>query len=104
MSPLENELKSAMRRRDAPDGFADRVMERVPARKGRSWPHPWFAAAAAAMIAILGSGVYEQQRAAQMRREGERAKAELVMALEIASEKLQQARAKVLKHSTEDQI
>ena len=99
MSPLENELKSAFGRREAPEGFADRVMARVPQRKRRGWSHSWLAAAAAAMIAVLGGGFYEHQKAERIRREGERAKAELVFALEKASEKLQHTRAKVLKHS-----
>ena len=103
MSPLENELKSAMGRREAPAGFTDRVMARIPPPKRRAWSHSWFAAAAAALIAIFGSGAYEYQKAERMRREGERAKAELVMALEIASEKLQHTRVKVLK-SSEDRI
>ena len=103
MSPLENELKSAMERREPPEGFADRVMARIPPRKRRAWSHSWFAAAAAALIAIAGPAAYEHQKAERLRREGERAKAELVMALEIASEKLQHTRAKVLKNS-EDRI
>jgi len=99
MSPLENELKSALGRRDAPEGFADRLMARVPQRKKRGWSHSWLAAAAAAMIALLGGGFYEHQRAERIQREGERARAELVLALEITSEKLQHTRAKVLKNS-----
>jgi hypothetical protein len=99
MSPLENELKSKFRRREAPEGFADRVMSRLPERKRQVRFHSWVAAAAAAMIAVLGGGLYEHQKAERIQREGERAKAELVLALEIASEKLQHTRAKVLKNS-----
>jgi hypothetical protein len=61
------------------------------------------AAAAAAMIAVLGGGAYEYQKAERIRREGERARAELVFALEVASEKLQHTKAKVLKNY-EDRI
>jgi hypothetical protein len=103
MSPLESELKSALRRRDPPEGFADRVMTRVPARRRQRWSHSRLAIAAAAMIAVIGGGFYEQQKADRVRREGERAKAELVVALEIASEKLQYTKAKVLKKS-EDRL
>jgi hypothetical protein len=103
MSPLDDEmksgLKSALKRREPPPGFTERVISRLPAAPHRRWAHSWMAAAAAALIAILGLGAYEYQRSERVRREGERAKAELVFALEIASEKLQHTRAKVLKNS-----
>ena len=103
MTPLENELKSTFERRQPPAGFADRVMARVPPSRKRGWSHSWLAAAAAAMIAVLGGGAYEYQKAERIRREGERARAELVFALEVASEKLQHTKAKVLKNY-EDRI
>jgi hypothetical protein len=96
MTPLDKELKSALARREPPAGFADRVLARVPAGR-RRWSHSWLAAAAAALIAIVGGGAYEHQRTEQIRREGERARAELVFALELASEKLHYTRIKVLK-------
>jgi hypothetical protein len=104
MIPLENDLKSALARREPPAGFAERVMARVPqGRKRPARPHAWIAAAAAALIAILGGSAFEYQRAQKLRLDGERAKAELVLALEIASQKLQHTKAKVLKIS-EDRI
>jgi hypothetical protein len=99
MNPLETELKSAMRRREAPEGFADRVMTRIPQHRKQRWSYSWVAAAAAAMIAVFGGGFFEYQKTERLRRDGERAKSELVLALEIASEKLQYTRAKVLRHS-----
>jgi hypothetical protein len=97
---LENDLKSALARREPPAGFAERVMARVPpTRKGPATRYTWMAAAAAALIAILGGGAYEYQRTQKLRVEGERAKAELVFALEIASQKLQHTKAKVRKIS-----
>ena len=103
MSSLDDELKSGLesvlKRREPPPGFAERVMSRVPVASHRRWAQSWMAAAAAALIAVLGAGTYEYQRSERTRQEGERAKAQLVFALEVASEKLQHTRAKVLKNS-----
>jgi hypothetical protein len=101
MTPFDRELKSALARREPPAGFTDRVMARVPQRSKRRWSHSWMAAAAAGLIALIGGGAYEFQRTNQVRVEGERAKAELVFALEVASQKLQHTKAKVLKNSEE---
>jgi hypothetical protein len=105
MNRLEDELRTALLRRDPPEGFTDRVMAKVPGRRRpwSSWSHSWMAAAAAMLIAMLGGGAYEYQRVQRIRQEGEQAKAQLVIALEIASEKLQSTKAKVLKVS-KDQI
>jgi hypothetical protein len=105
MNRLEDELRTALLRREPPEGFADRVMARVPERRRlwNSWSHSWLAAAAALLIAMLGGGAYEYHRAQRIRQQAEQAKAELVIALEIASEKLQNTKAKVLKVS-KDQI
>ena len=97
MHGIENELKSALARREPPDGFADRVMDRVPQRRRRPLTSGWRAAAAAVIVAMLGGGGYEYQKAERLRREGERARAELVFALELASVSLQTTKAKVLK-------
>jgi hypothetical protein len=103
MNPLDDELKSglesALKRREPPPGFAEHVMSRLPAGPRRRWTHSWMAAASAALIAILGAGAYDYQRRERVRQEGEQAKAELVFALELASEKLQHTRAKLLKNS-----
>ncbi len=101
MHRIEDELKAALARREPPAGFADRVMERILAGRPRrsSIPHSWMAAAAALLIAMLGGGAYEYQRAERIRLQGERAKAELVFALELASQKLHTAKSKVLKVS-----
>jgi hypothetical protein len=57
--------------------------------------------AAAGLIALVGGGTFEYHRASQIRAEGERARAELVFALEVASQKLQHTKTKVLKSSEE---
>jgi len=84
---FENELRRALRRQQPPSGFADRVMARIPNHRPRPiWHRQWLAAAAAACIAVIGSGAWEQHR---RQVEGERAKQELIYALTVASESLQ---------------
>jgi hypothetical protein len=97
---LDRELKSALRRREPPPGFAERVMARTAA-EGRDKPAGWrewlfrpFAvrwALASGLAGILVfAGVTEYQR-----RQGEIAKARVVLALHIAGAKLNYAQRKV---------
>jgi hypothetical protein len=84
---FENELRRALRRQEPPSGFTDRVMARISNRRPQPiWHRQWLAAAAAACIAVIGSGAWEQHR---RQVEGERAKQELIYALTVASESLQ---------------
>ena len=101
---MDEALKRALKRQEAPDGFADRVMARVavqnqqPVRRD-SWlslfTQPiarWAALAAFATAMILGVHVYGVHRD-QAR--GEAAKQRLMLALHVAGSKLQLAKAKV---------
>ena len=99
MHGFEDELKSALARREPPAGFASRVMDRLPAKRRPHFYARWHAIAAAIAVAMLGGGAYEYQRADKLRREGERARSELVFALELTSARLQATKAKVLKVS-----
>jgi len=102
---LDEALKQALRRQDAPEDFAQQVMARVTAQNsGRqpvrdSWlslfTQPimrWAALAAVAAAMILGVHLYNLRRE---RAEGEAAKQRLMLALRVASSKLQLAKAKV---------
>jgi hypothetical protein len=87
MNDLDEQLRNAFRRHEPPDGFVNRVMARIPEkRKQPVWNHQWLAVAAAACVAVVGSGVWEQHR---RQAEGEKAKQELIYALTVASETLQ---------------
>jgi hypothetical protein len=87
MNDLHEQLREAFRRQNPSDGFVDRVMARVPEKRKRPvWNHQWLAVAAAACVAVVGSGVWEQHR---RQVEGEKAKQELIYALTVASESLQ---------------
>jgi hypothetical protein len=102
---FEEELREAMRREDAPAGFAERVLVRArePQTQGPWW-RSWFAganvhalryAAAVVLIVAVIAGSLEYRRYEREQREGQAAKQQLMLALRIASRKLQYAQAKV---------
>jgi len=97
MSRLEDELRQALRRREPPAGFAERVMARARAserderRPGwLSWR--WLAAATAVVVVAAGLNFMEERR---RRLEGERAKEEVMLALELTGAKLLLAEQRV---------
>lgn len=101
MTRFEDELRWALQRRDPPGGFADRVLARLPATRPRRFRflaalgRRWAPALATVWIAAFATGLWEY-RQVQQRREGERAKQELIFALQVTSAKLQTTRAKLL--------
>ena len=91
MNPLDDELRRALRRVDAPEGFADRVRARIEATTAvaRVTNSGWVktAVALAATLAIMAGGTWyraEEQRRAQ----GEEAKRQVLLSLTIAGNKL----------------
>ena len=101
MKPFEDELRSLLKPEDPDEGFARRVLERVmtgkaseqtpiPPALSRLRCLPIWAATAAMVCALLGSGAYVGYRAGRIRK-GEMAKAEAIQALRIASDKMNAA-------------
>ena len=91
MNDFEDRLRAALRRKDPPLGFAARVMERTsrPARRPRLvWAIG--AIAAAVTVATFSVSTYQQRQEEKAARQAEQA-------LRIAAEKLNLARAQVLK-------
>ena len=90
---IERKLSEALRRKRAPEGFAGRVMARLPetaaAERGKpaTMPprRPWLALA----LASFGGVRYQQYR------QGQEAKRQLLLALRIAGEKLTLAQHRV---------
>ena len=120
MKPLEDELRRALRRREPPPGFAERVLGRVrqeadarnpvstapgaqPARRirwaGWSLFGPRFRLGLAAVVAVLvlavSLSVWRRHREEQDRIAGAAARAQVMEALRITSAKLNRVRAKV---------
>jgi len=83
---FEEELKLALRRKEPPPGFRDRVLAATRPRPRHVWRQ---LAAAALLTAILGGTTAHW---IEQRREGERAKEQVLLALRITSEKLRDTR------------
>lgn len=97
---LEQELKDALKRQLPPPNMTERVMAAIDARKvpAAATPTLWRRAglplaAAAALLVVVGIGV-ARQRGAE-REQGEAAARQLVTALRIASEALNEARNEI---------
>jgi hypothetical protein len=98
MNPLDDELRRALCRIDAPEGFADRVRARIetPATVARMTNKGWIktAVALAATLAIVAGGAW--YRAQEQRRvQGEEAKRQVLLSLNIAGNKLRAIEMKV---------
>jgi hypothetical protein len=91
MKSFENELRSALTRRNPPEGFSERVISAI----GRRRPHAYrrWLGAAAVLVLMLAS-VFEHER--RQRIEARTASEELVRAMEIVNAKLDSARQRVI--------
>lgn len=94
---FESELHDALRRKAAPDGFTDKVMNAIEGHQVRPRRVPRIAAAAAALVIVLGGWTIHR---VEERREGQRAKAQLMTALRLTSKKLQETQQHVQDIST----
>ncbi len=102
MTPFEEQLKEALARREPPEGFTNRVLQRTTQRmqdrtadKGWRWRRSWVWRLAPAMLALLlasGAIYHEHQQTAR----GEEAKEKLLTAVRIAGSKLQETRQHVI--------
>lgn len=87
---LEEQLKLALQRKEPPPGFRNRVL----AATRRPRRHPYRSLAAAALLTLLVGGTTAHY--IEQRREGERAKEQVLLALRITSHKLRDTREHVL--------
>ncbi len=108
----EEILRETFQRVEPPDGFADRVMARLPRSVGSaddvrqvSWWRRWLGAPklawnpamAAMLVALLGAGSWEYAEWRDRRVRAERARNELIEALEITTGKVQATRARLFR-------
>ncbi|HET9467994.1 MAG TPA: hypothetical protein VFO48_06270 [Vicinamibacterales bacterium] len=103
---LEQELRRALRRKDPPSGFDDRVLSRIAAgetvrlsQPRTRWARVSLPIAASVMLAF-GAAMYMQHQQQQRREEEQRTRVEqsareVVLALQIASDTISAAQAKV---------
>lgn len=95
---FERELREQLQARSAPEGFADRVMARVPQRPVR---REWFRFGAPvwrwaiATLLVVGMVVGGLERERQQRQEGERARDQVRLALRITGSALRDVQQKV---------
>ena len=99
--PMEKDLELVLRRERPPAGFAARVMQRVGEEErsrrrlsARAHLGSWWRAVAAMLLLTIAGGAwlthYELER-----RQGERAKAQVLLALRITGAKMHAAREQV---------
>ena len=102
---LEQELRRALQRKDPPRGFHDRVLARIAAgetarTRATMWVWPRVALPLAASLMLAFGGTYyvhrqQERQARELRAQTEQAAREVVLALQIASQKISAAQAKV---------
>jgi len=99
MKDLDDELRGAVRRLDAPHGFATRVQQRIESERRLARHQPSRAtgavrwALAATLVLAAGGGLW--YRAEQRRVHGEEAKRQVLLSLSIAGSKLKAIEMKV---------
>jgi hypothetical protein len=100
---LEHELREALKRKNPSAGFDERVLGRLnagaagrtPAPAPRRWPRVALPLAASLSIAIAGSYYIRQQQETRHLARTERAAHDVVLALQIASEKVSAVQVKM---------
>ena len=90
---LEDDLRRALRRESPAPGFASRVMQRIES-DAKPQPRRWWRAVAASLTLTVVLGAWGAHEIHQ-RREGERAKEQVLLALRIAGEKVRYAQSEV---------
>ncbi len=97
---LERELRQALTRKNPPRGFDEKVLGRIASGEQVESPVPparWagYALPLAASLAIVAGGSYYVWQQEQQQRETERTARNVVLALQIASEKVSAVQMKV---------
>ena len=103
MDPFEDELRQALRREEAPEGFAERVLAaaRAPTPPPRAGVWNWFRLPAVRWVLVgagclaLAAGLAVERRERATRARGEAARAQLMLALRITRGELERVQAKV---------
>jgi hypothetical protein len=96
---LEHDLKNALHRESPAPGFASRVLQRIEREEKPKRPF-WGRGVAASLTLTALLGGYATY-AVHERREGERAKEQLIQAMRIAGEKVHYAQQEVRDIGTE---
>jgi hypothetical protein len=94
MNRLEEALRDALRREEAPGGFTEGVLARLSSPAARPAPWVWLRWALVTTLSLLLLVAVQYNTERRRRAEGERAKAQVLTALRITAEKLEYTREK----------
>ena len=100
MSDLERELREGLRRVDAPEGFAERVLDRAKGQRGagKDVRGGWWRAVAAAFLlgAVCGGWLMHEERVDRAdRRQAMETKQQFDVAMRITGRSLAEAQRKI---------
>ena len=106
MKDFEDQLREAMRAPEVPAGFANRVLAKVPEAYAAPSQRPVYRRvalwAAVAVICIGRLAGWQVERAREERTRGEKARAQVMLALRIAGTKLNHAESRVRQVTVDD--
>jgi hypothetical protein len=94
--PIEDELRRALKTVDPPEGFADRVMARIPERRPRPAQRLWYGAIAAGLALLLALGGFEHNKKQQQTR-AEQTGRQVIFALALVADKLDRVNERLQK-------
>jgi hypothetical protein len=101
MNEFEDRLREALQRREPPEGFAERVIARVPQRRATVWTMHWrsVAAIAAVLVVTFSAGLFEWHRQVERANRAEAANRQLMYALRLMATKIERVQNRLEKSS-----
>lgn len=102
MNEFEARLREVLQRREPPEGFAERVIARVPHRRAMVWSMHWRSVAAIAAVLVLtfSAGLFEWHRQVERAQRAEAANRQLMYALRLMAKKIERVQHRLENSST----
>lgn len=106
MKDFEDQLREALQAPEVPAGFAHRVLAKIPEAYPERNARPLYRRvavwAAMGVICVTSLAGWQVQRAREERARGEKARAQVMLALRIAGTKLNHAESRVRQVTVDD--